>query len=253
MYMTKIRTVIADDEPLSRERLRKLISKEDELELIKACENGQEAIDFLKDELPDLLFLDIQMPEIDGFEVLKQIDYENIPCIVFVTAYDEYALRAFEVNALDYLLKPFDQQRFVKAVNRVKDQLKNKSQAQLDTRLTKLVNTLDKNNNYLDRIMIKANGRVYFVKTNEIDWIEAAGNYLKLHCDKKNHMVRETMSNMEEKLDPDQFFRIHRSVIVNIEKIRELQPWFHGDYMITLLDGQKLTMSRNYKDLLQRF
>lgn len=251
--MQKIKTVIVDDEPLSRERLRKLISKEEDLELTKACENGQEAIDYLKKELPDLLFLDIQMPEINGFEVLKRIEYESIPCIVFVTAYDEYALRAFEVNALDYLLKPFDQQRFQKAISRVKNQLQNKTQAQLGTRLTKLVNTLDKNSNYLDRIMIKSNGRVYFVKTNEIDWIEAAGNYLKLHCDKKNHMVRDTMSNMEEKLDPDQFFRIHRSVIVNIEKIRELQPWFHGDYMITLLDGQKLTMSRNYKDLLQRF
>ncbi len=251
--MSKIRTVIVDDEPLARERLRKLVSNEEDLELIELCKNGQEAIDHLRKEPPDLLFLDIQMPEINGFEVLKQINYEHIPCIVFVTAYDEYALRAFEVNALDYLLKPFDQQRFKKAVARVRNQLKGRSQNQLDTRLTKLVNSLDKNSSYLDRIMIKANGRVYFVKTDEIDWIEAAGNYLKLHCGNKNHMIRETMSNMEEKLDPDQFFRIHRSIIVNIEKIKELQPWFHGDYMITLLDGQKLTMSRNYKELLQRF
>lgn len=251
--MSKIRTVIVDDEPLARERLRKLISNEEDLELIEMCENGQEAIDYLSEDLPHLLFLDIQMPEIDGFQVLKKINYEDIPCIVFVTAYDEYALRAFEVNALDYLLKPFDQQRFKKAVARVRNQLQNQTQNQLDSRLTRLVDSLDKSSSYLERIMIKANGRVYFVKTDEVDWIEAAGNYLKLHCGKKNHMIRETMSNMEEKLDPDQFFRIHRSVIVNIEKIKELQPWFHGDYMITLLDGQKLTMSRNYKELLQRF
>jgi len=251
--MSKIRTVIVDDEPLARERLRKLISNEEDLELIEMCENGQEAIDYLSEDLPHLLFLDIQMPEIDGFQVLKKINYEDIPCIVFVTAYDEYALRAFEVNALDYLLKPFDQQRFKKAVARVRNQLQNQTQNQLDSRLTRLVDSLDKSSSYLERIMIKANGRVYFVKTDEVDWIEAAGNYLKLHYGKKNHMIRETMSNMEEKLDPDQFFRIHRSVIVNIEKIKELQPWFHGDYMITLLDGQKLTMSRNYKELLQRF
>jgi len=250
--MEKIKTIVVDDEPLARKRLQNLLKEDDEIELLKLCRNGKEAIETILKYSPDLVFLDIQMPEIDGFEVIRRLNMQRIPIIIFVTAYDEYALDAFEVHALDYLLKPFDKKRFYKALNRAKDYLKN-STNKFDSKLESLVQELNPTPSYLNRLMVKTSGRVFFVGADEIEWIEASGNYVQLHTGDKSYLIRETMSNMGKKLNPDKFYRIHRSTIVNIECVKELQSWFHGDYMVIMKNGEKLTMSRNYKDLLQKY
>jgi len=250
--MEKIKTIVVDDEPLARKRLQNLLKEDDEIELLKLCRNGKEAIETILKYSPDLVFLDIQMPEIDGFEVIRRLNMQRMPIIIFVTAYDEYALDAFEVHALDYLLKPFDKKRFYKALNRAKDYLKN-STNKFDSKLESLVQELNPTPSYLNRLMVKTSGRVFFVGADEIEWIEASGNYVQLHTGDKSYLIRETMSNMGKKLNPDKFYRIHRSTIVNIECVKELQSWFHGDYMVIMKNGEKLTMSRNYKDLLQKY
>lgn len=249
--MEPIRTLIVDDEPLARRRLQKLLQDDREIEVIGLCENGEQAIKTINHEHPELVFLDVQMPVIDGFEVLRQVEAGHYPVIVFVTAYDEYALKAFEVHALDYLLKPFDRARFQRALKRAKSHIRSSALESTNHRLEEMLKQLQ--SDVISRVMVKSNGRVFFVDVDDIDWIEASGNYVQLHTGSKTHLVRDTMSNMEEKLDPDRFFRIHRSTIVNIERVKELQSWFHGDYMVILKDGNKLTMSRNYKQLLQKY
>lgn len=251
--MKPLKTIIVDDEPLALKRLKKLLRDDREVELEEACKSGEEAIIAIDKIQPNLVFLDIQMPKINGFEVLEHIEVENIPVIVFVTAYDQYALQAFDVNAIDYLLKPFDQKRFDQALKRAKKYTQQHTQDDLKKPIKRLLEYHRSEEEHISRLMIKNNDKVFFIPVEQIDWIESAGNYVRIHTGKNNYLIRETMVNMERKLNSELFFRIHRSAIVNVNSIKELEKWFHGDYKVQLYTGKELTMSRNYKDLLQSF
>jgi two-component system LytT family response regulator len=246
-----IRTLIVDDEPLARERIKRFLASERDLELVGECAEGHEAVAAIRTLKPDLVFLDIQIPELDGFGVLKAVGVAEMPAVIFVTAYDRYALQAFDVNALDYLLKPYNRERFRKAVERARAHLSNGAKGELNERLLSLLeNFKSEPSRHLERLMIKSSGRVFFLRTEELDWIEAEGNYLRLHVGRESHLVRETMNRLASKLNPDKFLRIHRSTLVNIERIKELQPLFSGDYVVILRDGKQLTLSRSYRDKL---
>ena len=251
-----IKTIIADDEPLAREKIRTLLAEDPDIELIGECADGIETVTAIRNQQPDLVFLDVQMPELDGFGVLKALRHSNMPTLIFVTAYDQYALRAFEVHALDYLLKPFDRERFQKALQRAKEHIRKEKSGEVNEKLLTLLQDLksEKSNHherkYLERLVIKAGGRVTFLKTAEIDWIEAAGNYIRLYIGKDSHLLRDTMNNIQTKLDPEKFLRIHRSTILKIDRIKELQPWYHGEYVVTLENGKQLTSSRSYRHKL---
>ena len=247
----RIRALIADDEPLARERLRMLLQSEEWLEVIGEAGDGPAAITAIQRLRPDIVFLDVQMPGATGFDVIEAIGAESMPFVVFVTAYDKYALKAFDVHAIDYLLKPFDKERFRAALARARQQLERQSGGELERRLLELVQDLKPAASKIERFVIKGSGRVFFVRAEEIDWIEAAGNYVKLHVGKEAHLFRETMSALEARLSSDTFYRIHRSHIVNIERVRELQPWFNGEYVVFLKDGTRLTLSRGYREKLQ--
>ena len=248
--MNIIRTLIVDDEPLARERVKRFLAVERDFEAVGECADGREAVVAIQTLKPDLVFLDIQIPELDGFGVVEAVGVEQMPAVIFVTAYDRYALQAFDVNALDYLLKPYNRERFHKAVERARAQLSNGAKGGLNERLLSLLENLQTEQRHLERLMIKSSGRVFFLRTAEIDWIEAEGNYLRLHAGKDSHLLRETMNRLASKLNPDKFLRIHRSTLVNIERIKELQPLFSGDYVVILRDGKQLTLSRSYRDKL---
>ena len=247
----RTRVLIADDEPLARERLRMLLAKEDGVEIAGECENGPAAVAAIQKLAPDLVFLDVQMPGATGFEVIENIGARRMPPVIFVTAYDRYALRAFDVHAIDYLLKPFDRERFQQALARARQLLERKDAGELERRLLALVQDLRSTPQRPERFVIKSGGRVFFVRTDEIDWVEAAGNYVKLHVGADAHLLRETMNALEAQLDPDVFYRIHRCHIVNIERVKELQPWFNGEYVVFLRSGARLTLSRGYREKLQ--
>jgi two-component system, LytTR family, response regulator len=244
----KIKTLIVDDETLARRRIRRLLAAESDVEVIGECGDPQKAISFIQERNPDLVFMDVQMAGTDGFDVLQALPPKNTPAVIFVTAFDQHALRAFEVNALDYLLKPFDRARFQKAVERARVQLRQQSGAVLDHRLTQLLDTLGNRPRAADRVVIKSAGRIMFLRTDEIDWIEAADNYVRLHVGAEPHLLRETLGTLESRLDPAKFMRIHRSTVVNVDRLKELQPWFHGDYIVILQDGTRLNLSRTYRD-----
>src|SRR5882672_523259 len=248
-----IRVLLVDDEPLARDMLREMLQGDPQVDIVGESCNGREALDAIRAERPDLIFLDVQMPEVGGFEVLAALEKDNTPYVIFVTAYDQYAVRAFEVQALDYLLKPFDQERFDVSWQRAKAQVMRDRNGGggMDQRILALLEELKAGNNYLERLVIKAGGRIYFLETNEIDWIEAEGNYVSVHSARKSHLLRETISSLESQLDPKKFLRIHRSSIVRLDFIKELQPWFHGEYRVMLQDGTQLTLSRNHRDKLQ--
>lgn len=246
----RTRTLIADDEPLARERLRMLLAAEEWIELVGDAVDGLQAIDAIQRLRPDLVFLDIQMPGATGFEVIEAIGADEMPFVVFVTAFDQYAIKAFDVHAIDYLLKPFDKERFQTSLARARQQLERRTTGELERRLIELMEDL-RPAARMERFVIKTSGRVFFVRAEEIDWIEAAGNYVKLHVGSEAHLFRETMNALESRLHPDTFYRIHRSHIVNIERIRELQPWFNGEYVVFLKDGTRLTLSRGYREKLQ--
>jgi two-component system LytT family response regulator len=247
----RLRAIVVDDEMLARQIIREMLANDSEVEIVAECVNGREAVEAIQTHKPDLLFLDIQMPEVAGFEVLEAIKGERLPGVIFVTAYDQYAVRAFEYHALDYLLKPFDRERFEMAVSRAKSYLRRERNGELDRRIIALLEALKAESKYVERLVIKNGGRVFFLETGEVNWVEAEGNYVRLHTDKKAHLLRETISSLEEQLDPKKFLRVHRSTIVRIDSIRELQPWFHGEYHIILHNGTKLTLSRNYREQLQ--
>jgi two-component system LytT family response regulator len=254
----RLRCIVVDDEVLAREGLRSMAQKDAGLKLIGECTNGMEAIQMITTKKPDLVFLDIQMPEIDGFGVLKELNLgEEIargtfPYIIFVTAYDQYAVRAFDVHALDYLLKPVDEERFERSVTRAKQLMR--SESEWRSKVSGLIQDLEsQQSKYLERLIIKEDGRIFFVKTAEIDWIEAKGNYALIHTGKKSYLVREAMNGLENQLHPERFFRIHRSTIVNIEQIQEIQSLFHGDCRIILRDGTKLLMSRRFRDKIKNY
>lgn len=255
----KIRTLIVDDEPLARQNLRLLLTDDPEIEIIGECGSGQEAVQFIEAQSPDLLFLDIQMPEMNGFDVLKRINTERIPAIIFVTAFDQYALKAFEVHALDYLMKPFTDARFEQALRQAKAQIEQREINKLSRKLFALLKDHETTARdaplvragYLTRLMIKSASRVFFLKADEIDWIGADDYYVKLHVGRKAHLLRETMNELETKLDPEKFLRIHRSTIVNIDRIKEMHPHFNGDYVILLHDGTELKLSRSRREQVQ--
>ncbi len=247
-----IRTLIVDDEPLAREKLCGFLDGVEGFEVVGECRDGREALETIERERPDLVLLDVQMPEMDGFEVLENLAEDQLPTVVFVTAYDQYALKAFDVHAVDYLLKPFDRDRFQRALERARMEVERREVGDVRQKLLALLGDAEmRRRRYSDRLVVKASGRVVFLKVDDVDWIDAAGNYVKIHAGGETHQLRETMSRLEDRLDPEKFLRIHRSTIVNIERIRELQQQFHGDYLVVLKNGQRLTLSRSYRDRIQ--
>jgi two-component system LytT family response regulator len=247
----KLRTLIVDDEALARERLRAFLASESDLEIIGECTDGVEAIEVLEREQPDLLFLDVQMPELDGFGVLEAARPARPPVVIFTTAFSQHALKAFEVHALDYLLKPFDRDRLRLALERARERCRQKQSGALNEKLTALLAEMRPASPVVDRLVVKTSGKVVLVKTADIDWIEAADNYVSLHVGNETHLLRETMNALEGRLNPKVFLRISRSTIVNLERIKELQPMFHGDYTVILRNGTRLSLSRSHRDRLQ--
>ncbi len=249
--MKRIRALIVDDEPIAREGLRTLLAAEAGIEIIAECRNGREAVKAIREQSPDLVFLDVQMPKMSGFDVVNEVGGRNMPAVVFVTAHDQYAIRAFEIDAMDYLLKPFDEERFRKTIDRVRTHLQHGPLTGFNQSLSALLTRLNRDEpKHNERIVIKSGGRIFFVNEAEVDWIEAAGNYVRLHVGDKSHLLRETMDGMCARLAVDKFVRIRRSLIVNVERIRELQPLFKGEYQIILEDGTELSSSRRYRDHL---
>jgi two-component system LytT family response regulator len=251
--VTKIRTLVVDDESLARERVLSLLQHETDVEVVGECSDGGQAVSAIQQHAPDLVFLDVQMPGCDGFEVIRHVGPDRMPTVVFVTAYDEYALQAFEVHALDYLLKPFGKDRFQQTLRHAREALERRRAGELGRRLLALVHgAKPAEPPQVERLVVKSGGRVFFLRTDEIDWIEAAGNYVRLHLGAESHLFRETMNRMESRLDERRFARIHRSRIVNTERIKEMQPRFNGDYLVILRNGTRLTLSRGYRDRVQR-
>jgi two-component system LytT family response regulator len=259
--MSPVRVVVVDDEPLARRRvLRLLKEQDDEVEVVAVCATGMQAVEAIRESRPDLVFLDVQMPEMDGFEVLERLGAE-LPPVIFVTAFDQYALRAFEVHALDYLLKPFDGERFRQAFRRGRGQLERRANGHVH-RLSALLEQLAAERRSLEEkltagrpqhmewVMVRARGKIEFLRTAEVDWIEAEGNYVRLHAAKRGFLIREKISTLEERLDPDRFIRVHRSTIVNLDRVTELRPLPSGDCIILLRDGVELKLSRGYRQKL---
>ncbi len=238
-----IHAVIVEDEPLGRDVIRELLRTDSDVNVVAECSNGRDAIAVIESQRPELVFLDVRMPEIDGFDVLSGLNTDRLPVVVFVTAYDEYAVRAFEVNAVDYLLKPFDRERFYRAVARAKAQVRRNEEESIGERILSLLER-----RHLERFVVKSRGRILFIKSREVDWIEAEGNYARLHVQKESHLIRNTIGSLETQLDPERFVRIHRSQIVNMDRICELRPWWHGEYRVILKDGTELTLSRSYRE-----
>lgn len=247
----KLRTLIVDDEPLARERLRTLLADDPEVEVVGECADGRGAVRAMRELAPALVFLDVQMPVLDGFEVVTEIGVERMPAVIFVTAYDEYAIRAFDVHALDYLLKPFERSRFDRAVARAKEQLADGTEQGLARQLRALLKEVGPARDGADRLVIKSRGRITFVRPEEVAWIEAAGNYVRLHVKDGSHLMRETMTKVLERLPSGEFLRVSRSAIVRLDRIRELRPRQHGEYVILLRDGTSVKSSRGYADSLQ--
>lgn len=247
----KLRAIIADDEPLARERVRCLLAEEPDVEIVAECANGLQTIKATQEHLPDLLFLDVQMPQLNGFEVIEVLQTQRMPGVIFTTAHDEHAIRAFEVNALDYLLKPFTGERFKKAVQRARDQLGNGKHQRPDPRLAVLLNHLHATTPS-GRILVRSPDRIVFLKLEEIDHVEAAGNYVILHAGPDRHVVRETTAAMEARLAPAGFMRISRSVIVNLSRIREVQAVGPGQYSLRLQSGVRLDMTCSLSQLQSR-
>lgn len=247
---TALRALLVDDEPLARDRLRSLLEQEPGIEIAGECASGAEALALIRREAPDVVFLDVEMPGMDGFEVLRRLQPGPFPAIVFVTAFDEYAVRAFDVHAVDYLLKPFDAGRLGEALARVRAARARVVAPAEATGIDALLATLAERPQPATRIPVRARGRVFFVHVADIDWVEADANYVRLHARGEVHQVRESMQNMERRLPAQMFLRIHRSSIINIERVREFQPWFHGEYIAILQDGTKLTVSRAYSHRL---
>lgn len=256
--MKKIRTLIVDDEPIARTGIRRELEREPDVEIVGECSDGYHAVTAIHEKRPDLVFLDLQMPEIDGFAVVEAVGSEHMPMVIFVTAYHQHALQAFEIHALDYLLKPFNRERFQSALQRARKQIQQASLEGLSERLLALlqesesVRRASPSPKYLERLVVKASGRIFFLNTEEIHWIEAADNYVRLHVEKDSHLIQGTMSRLESRLNPEMFLRIHRSAIVNIKFIKDLHPLFHGEYVVHLSNGKELTSGRTYRENLQR-
>ena len=256
-----IRVLIVDDESLARKRVKDLLLGRDEFEIVGECSNGKDAIKAIQKGIADLLFLDIQMRDMDGFEILEKVKTDILPTIIFVTAYDKYALKAFEFHAVDYLLKPFDDERFEEMLKHASKQIKKDKIEDLSEKLTDLISDYNSaenkqknkssNNNfdsYQKRLVIKSAGKISFIEVEDIDWISAEGSYVTLNMSGKAHLMRETLKKLEKVLDPRKFLRIHRSTIINVSRVKELHSHFHGEYIVILKCGKRLKLSRNYRD-----
>lgn len=251
-----MKILIVDDEPLARERIREMLKKETDVELIAEAENGGEAVENLEKHRFDIVFLDIQMPDMDGFQVLEKLGVEKlelIPAIIFVTAYDRYALRAFDFHALDYLLKPFDRDRFGATLKRAKAQLDDRPEPGTSRRLLNLLEQITSVPEYLEWITVKKDERIRLFKTEDIHWIEAQGNYARLKLAENSELLRETMDGLENQLNPRVFVRIHRSAIINVNHLKELQVWRRGEYRVVMRDDKIFTLSRSYRARLDEF
>jgi two-component system LytT family response regulator len=243
--------LIVDDEPLAREGLRALLSKDPDVSAIRESSDGREAVAAIRESSPDLVFLDVQMPEMDGLEVVQKIGAEQMPAVVFVTAHDQYAIQAFEVNALDYLLKPVIEERFVKALARAKDRIRSGAAVDSSRQIIDLLESIASPRSYVKRLAIRSGGKTVFVDAEDVDWIGAAENYVELHVGRLTHMLHVTMNALEKSLDPEMFARIHRSIIVNLGRIKNVESDAHGEYVITLRDGVRLQSGRTYSGRLR--
>ena len=254
-----LRVMIVDDEPPARDKLRMLLKDCEDVTVLGECGDGLSALRAIRERSPDLVFLDVQMPGLDGFGVLEAMTGERMPSVVFVTAFDQYALRAFEVHALDYLLKPFDRERFQRTLERARAEIARSALASReltavsgrasgppDPRLTALIESLRADGHLPDRVVVRDGGRIAFLRPDEIDWVEAAGNYVSIQCGRENHLLRETMKGMEARLNSQQFLRIHRSLIVNLDRVRRLASTPHGEYVVTLAGGRSFPSGRGY-------
>lgn len=242
-----LRVMIVDDEPLARQTIHLLLAKDSDVEIVGEC-SGVDAPAMILREKPDILFLDVQMPEVGGFDVLDRVGADAVPVVVFVTAYDQYALRAFEMHALDYLLKPFDDRRFAESLKRAKEQ---RRRGAIDERLTQLLATREQGP-YVKRFLVRVREKVLLIRAEDVDWIEAADYYASLHVAGKSHLLRETMADLESQLDPDKFVRVHRSAIVNVDRVREIHPMFRGDCTLILHDGTQLRLSRGRREAFEK-
>jgi len=240
-----------DDEPLAREGLRALLSRDAEVSAIREAKDGREAVAAIRESQPDLVFLDVQMPEMDGFEVVRKIGAEHMPAVVFVTAHDQYAMQAFEINALDYLLKPVIEERFAKALLRAKTRIRSNAAADLNRQIMGLIETIVSPQRYLNRLAVRSAAKTLFVDVEDVDWVEAAENYVELHVGRASHLLHVTMNALEKSLDPQIFLRIHRSIIVNLGRIKSLESGTHGEYVVTLQDGARLQSGRTYSERLR--
>ena len=249
--MEPVRVLIVDDEPLARDGVRLHLELEPGFEVVGEAGSGEEAVSLIEQLAPDLVFMDVQMPGVDGFGVVDAVGVERMPVTIFVTAYDQFALKAFDAHALDYLLKPFDAERFRSALERAREQLRGRRIEGVEGQLAALLRELRGKREYLERIVVRSGGRILILRVDDIDWLEAASNYVRIHAGGRQYLLRETMSNLEARLDPGHFVRIHRSTMVRLDRIRELEPLFQGDYVLILEDGTRLTSSRGYRDRLQ--
>jgi two-component system LytT family response regulator len=253
-----LRAIVVDDEKLARNKMRRLLRADPRVELVGECETGEAAIVSILGATPDLVFLDVQMPGVSGFDVIAEVGAEQMPPVIFVTAYDEFALDAFRVHALDYLLKPVDPALVRSSVDRAVRLAQLSAAGERSDDLERLIATVlecrqrDGRSRYLERFLVRSRARIFFVKAAEVDWIESADNYVRLHTCGQTHLLRERITALEERLDPTLFMRIHRSTIVNLECVRELQPWSSGEMIVILRDGTKLKLSRSYRDRFQK-
>ena len=242
-----LQAIIVDDEELARQRIRDLLDERQDIEVSAECGNGMAAIEAIRRHHPDLVFLDVQMPDVDGFGVIEKIGAKQMPPVIFVTAFDKYALDAFETGAVDYLLKPFDRDRFQRAVDRMLARHDQRHIAELDRGVHKLLELAQSNKRYGERLIVRSSGSVHFVKVDTIDWIEASRNYVKIHCGQEVYTMRETMAKMEARMDPEHFLRIHRSTLVNIDRIRKIEPGIGTESIVVLESGARLMVSRAYR------
>ncbi|MDQ6827380.1 MAG: LytTR family transcriptional regulator DNA-binding domain-containing protein [Gemmatimonadota bacterium] len=244
------RVLIVDDESIARKGIRTLLKGDPDIVIVGEAANGREAVGAIRELKPQLVFLDIQMPELDGFGVIEQVGVDAMPATVFVTAYDQYALAAFDVHAVDYLLKPFDRTRFARALSRAKKHLQQPESPGLGPEASAMLQAMRDRKRYSDRLLVNSGERIVVVKTSAIQWIEAADNYVKLHVAGAVHLMHESMRALEQRLDPSAFVRVHRSAIINVDCIHEIQPWYAGALIVVLQSGQRLTVSRSYRKRL---
>ena len=243
-----IKYIIADDEVLARDSIKVLLSSDSDLQLVAECRDGQEVLQQVQQQNIDLLWLDIQMPRLNGFEVLEGLSAEKMPYIIFVTAYDEFALRAFEYNALDYLLKPYSNERFYKALTKAKKILNQTATPNFRAPFQELLHFYQQHQNYRQRLSVKTKDKILLLEVKDIDWIKASGAYLEISTHQHKYLIQDSLKNLERQLNPKEFVRIHRSTIVNLACIHALEPWFNGEYFVILKNGEKLKLSRSYKE-----